>query len=71
MNTMMDPWTIIPLSERKTYLAALEKASVEENIAPFAAFLAKLVRARSHQAWKVRKLTVTAPVRPPPAVRNC
>ncbi len=50
MNTMMAaagyPWTVIPLSERKTYLAALEKASVEENIGPFAAFLAKLVRDR-------------------------
>ena len=50
MNTMMAaagyPWTVIPLSERKTYMAALEKASVEENIAPFAALLAKLVRDR-------------------------
>jgi fido (protein-threonine AMPylation protein) len=50
MNTMMAaagyPWTVIPLSERKTYMAALEKASVEENIGPFAAFLAKLVRDR-------------------------
>ena len=40
------PWTVIPLSERKTYTAALETASVEENIGPFAAFLAKLVRDR-------------------------
>jgi fido (protein-threonine AMPylation protein) len=50
MNTMMAaagyPWTVIPLSERKTYMAALETASVEENIAPFAAFLAQLVRDR-------------------------
>src|SRR6266581_2247786 len=50
MNTMMAaagyPWTVIPLSERRTYMAALEKASVEENIGPFAAFLAKLVRDR-------------------------
>src|SRR5262249_48707706 len=30
----------------KTYMAALEKASVEENIWPFAVFLAKLVRDR-------------------------
>jgi fido (protein-threonine AMPylation protein) len=47
MNTMMAaagyPWTVIPLSERKTYMSALEKASIEENIGPFAAFLAKLV----------------------------
>jgi hypothetical protein len=40
------PWTVILLSERKTYMAAVEKASVEENIGPFAAFLAKLVRDR-------------------------
>ena len=50
MNTMMAtagyPWTVIPLSERKAYMAALEKASVEENIWPFAAFIAKLVRDR-------------------------
>jgi fido (protein-threonine AMPylation protein) len=50
MNTMMAaagyPWTVIPLSERKTYMNALEKASVEENIGPFAAFLANLVRDR-------------------------
>ena len=50
MNTMMAaagyPWTVIPLSERKAYMAALEKASVEESIEPFAAFLAKLVRDR-------------------------
>ncbi len=36
------PWTVIPVSER--YLQALESASVEENIAPFAKFLAGLVR---------------------------
>jgi fido (protein-threonine AMPylation protein) len=50
MNTMMAaagyPWTVIPLSERKAYMDALEKASVEENIGPFAEFLAKLVRDR-------------------------
>jgi fido (protein-threonine AMPylation protein) len=50
MNTMMAaagyPWTVIPLSERRTYMAALERASVEEDIVPFAAFLANLVRDR-------------------------
>lgn len=50
MNTMMVAagyhWRVIPLSERKTYMAALEKASVDEDIGPFAAFLAKLVRDR-------------------------
>ena len=50
MNTMMAaagyPWTVIALAERKTYMTALERASVEEKIGPFAAFLAKLVRDR-------------------------
>ena len=40
------PWTVIPLPERKAYMAALEKASVGENIVPFADFLAKLVEKR-------------------------
>lgn len=37
------PWTVIPVEERKEYMAALEKASVENDIAPFAKFLAHLV----------------------------
>ncbi len=48
MNVMLAaggyPWTVIPLSARNTYMAALEKASVGEDIAPFAEFLAGLVR---------------------------
>jgi Fic family protein len=48
MNVMMAgggyPWTVIPLSARNTYMAALERASVGEDIAPFAKFLAGLVR---------------------------
>jgi hypothetical protein len=48
MNVMMAaagyPWTVIPLSARQSYMAALEKASVGEDIAPFAKFLAGLVR---------------------------
>lgn len=47
MNVMMAgggyPWTVIPLSSRNAYMAALEKASVGEDIAPFAEFLAWLV----------------------------
>lgn len=49
MNAMLAsggyPWTIVPLERRDTYMAALEKASVEQNIAPFADFLAQLVNA--------------------------
>lgn len=47
MNLMLAsggyPWTVIPVSERKIYMEALENASVGENIAPFADFLAGLV----------------------------
>jgi hypothetical protein len=37
---------IIPLPERRAYKASLEKASVGENIGPFAHFLATLVEKR-------------------------
>ena len=50
MNTMMAaggyPWTVIPLPERKAYMASLEKASVGEEIGPFAGFVARLVEKR-------------------------
>jgi len=49
MNTMMAaggyPWTIIPVERRDNYMAALEAASVGQDIAPFARFLAGLLRA--------------------------
>jgi hypothetical protein len=38
------PWTVIPVEERKDYMSTLEKASVENNIEPFAMFLAHLVK---------------------------
>lgn len=47
MNVMLTsggyPWTIIPVEERKTYMDALEKASVEQDIEKFAKYLAYLV----------------------------
>jgi Fic family protein len=50
MNLMMAaggyPWTVVPVGDRNTYMAALEKASVGEDIGPFAEFLAKLVEKR-------------------------
>jgi hypothetical protein len=36
-------WTVIPLQKRDHYMAALESASVEQDIAPFAMFLGRLV----------------------------
>lgn len=50
MNVMLAaggyPWTVVPLAERDNYMAALEQASVDGNITPFAKFLATLVRGR-------------------------
>jgi hypothetical protein len=48
MNAMLAaggyPWTVVPLERRDAYMAALEEASVRQNIAPFADFLAQLVK---------------------------
>lgn len=50
MNAMLAsggyPWTIVPVERRDGYMAALEAASVGQDIKPFAAFIAKLVKAR-------------------------
>ncbi len=47
MNVMLAaggyPWTVIPVEQRNAYMAALEEASVRQNIEPFADFLAGLV----------------------------
>ena len=44
MNVMMAaggyPWTVIPVQMRTEYMAALEAASVDQNIGPFADFIA-------------------------------
>ncbi len=49
MNVMLAsggyPWTVVPLEQRSGYMAALEAASVEQNIEPFTKFLADLVSA--------------------------
>lgn len=46
MNLMLAsggyPWIVVPLERRDDYMAALESASVEGNIAPFAELLAEL-----------------------------
>src|SRR5262249_56165868 len=50
MNLMLAsggyPWTVIPLPERKAYMAALEKASIGQDIERFGDFLASLVEKR-------------------------
>jgi Fic family protein len=37
------PWIVVPVQARAAYMAALEEASVRQNIAPFTDFLAGLV----------------------------
>lgn len=48
MNVMLAsggyPWTIVPLGQRKSYMRALEKASVSQDITEFTEFIAKLVK---------------------------
>jgi hypothetical protein len=48
MNLMLAaggyPWTVVPLQQRDAYMAALEQASVGQNIVPFTDFLAQLVK---------------------------
>jgi Fic family protein len=50
MNLMLAaggyPWTVIPVAERKTYMSALEQASVRGDVRPSAEFLAALVEKR-------------------------
>ena len=47
MNVMLAagqyPWTVVPLEKQVAYMAALENASVEQDITPFASFLGRLV----------------------------
>ena len=50
MNVMLAgggyPWTVIPVEKRNDYMAALESASVDQDITPFAMFLGHLVSDR-------------------------
>lgn len=48
MNTMLAsggyPWTIIPVEKRNEYMNALEKASVNQDIRPFAKFVSQQIK---------------------------
>ncbi|MBX9689455.1 MAG: Fic family protein [Candidatus Obscuribacterales bacterium] len=48
MNVMLAsggyPWTVIPVTRREEYLKTLEKASVEQEIRPFAELISRLVQ---------------------------
>lgn len=54
MNVMMAaggyPWTVIPVQARDRYMAALESASVNQDIVPFTTFLAEHVGRRAPEA---------------------
>jgi Fic family protein len=45
MNVMLAsggyPWTVIRVEDRNAYLAALDSASIDMNIVPFAEFIAE------------------------------
>ena len=55
MNAMLAsggyPWTVIRVEDRDVYLAALESASIEQDIGPFAQFVADRV------AWSLERTT--------------
>lgn len=48
MNAMLAsggyPWTVVRVEDRKAYLAALDSASIDMDIRPFAAFIAERVQ---------------------------
>jgi Uncharacterized conserved protein len=54
MNAMLAsggyPWTVIRVEDRDAYLAALDRASIDANIQPFAAFIAERARWSLDQA---------------------
>lgn len=55
MNAMLAsggyPWTVIRVEDRRAYMAVLEAASVQQNFAPFADFVAERVCASSRGGY--------------------
>ncbi len=58
MNVMLAsggyPWTVIRVEDRDAYLGALDRASIDTDINPFAAFVAERVR------WSMEQATAKA-----------
>jgi hypothetical protein len=54
MNAMLAsggyPWTVIRVEDRTAYLTALDRASIDLDIGPFAAFIAQRVQWSLEQA---------------------
>ncbi len=61
MNSMLAsggyPWTVVPVEKRTPYMAALEEASVNQNIEAFADFLSELVSAQLDNKSSIKILT--------------
>ena len=59
MNIMLAsggyPWTVIRIRDRKSYLGALDRASIEMDIHPFATFIVHSVR------WRLERHDLTFP----------
>ena len=62
MNAMLAsggyPWTVIRVEDRNAYLAALDRASIDMKIEPFAAFIAERVQSSMQMANAKRTLKV-------------
>ena len=58
MNAMLAsggyPWTVVRVEDRDAYLAALDRASIDMDIGPFAAFIAERVRWSTEEAGQSR-----------------
>src|SRR5260370_29702208 len=63
MNVMLGsggyPWTVIRIRDRKSYLGALDRASIEMDIHPFTTFIVRRVQ------WHLERHDLTFPPAPP------
>jgi len=64
MNAMLAsggyPWTVIRVEDRDAYLGALDRASIDANIQPFATFIAERVQWSFDQATGAMRLASAA-----------
>jgi len=50
------PWTVIRVEDRDAYLRALDRASIDMDVGPFADFIAERVQGSLDQAGRFRKV---------------
>lgn len=60
------PWTVIRVEQRQPYMAALESASVKQDLAPYADFMARAVR--NSMEWRPAAEAVPKPGPPAPGM---